>query len=469
MRRVLIAGAGGRDFHTFNVVFRDDPNTEVVAFTAAQIPNIDHRSYPPELASASYPDGIPIRPEAELDSIVRDRRVDEVVFAYSDVAYPDVMHLAARAMAAGADFRLVGPRASSLRSRRPVVAVCATRTGCGKSQTSRVIARLLLDSGLRAALVRHPMPYGALNKMRVQRFGTLADIDASDPTVEEREEYEEPVRQGMVMFAGVDYADILAAAEDEADVIVWDGGNNDMPFYTPDLMIVVADALRPGDELGYHPGEVNVRLADVVVVNKVDSAEPVDVQRELDVIHALNPAATVISATSPPVLAEGPDIGGRRVLVIDDGPTLTHGGMPFGAGMVAAQEAGGVIVDPRPYAVGSLAAVYAKYPHLGRVLPAMGYGDEQLADLVATIAATPCDVVVTGTPIDLAATVRARLGDQAIGHPVRHVRYELGPEAQSSLAAVLQPFIERWRAESGTISREGLEPRDSTTGTVLTG
>ncbi|HEX2783515.1 MAG TPA: GTP-binding protein, partial [Ilumatobacteraceae bacterium] len=416
MRRVLIAGAGGRDFHTFNVVFRADPDTEVVAFTAAQIPNIDNRCYPPELAGPRYPNGIPIRPEAELEALVREHSVDDVVFAYSDVAYADVMHLASRAMAAGADFHLIGPRASSLHSRRPVVAVCATRTGCGKSQTSRVIARLLHEAGLRAALVRHPMPYGALNKMRVQRFGTLADIDASDPTVEEREEYEEPVRQGMVMFAGVDYADILAAAEGEADVIVWDGGNNDLPFYVPDLMIVVADALRPGHELAYHPGEVNVRLADIVVVNKVDTAESADVERELEVIHALNPTATVICATSPPVLAMGPEISGRRVLVVDDGPTLTHGGMPFGAGLVAARAAGGVIVDPRPYAVGSLATVYEKFPHLGPVLPAMGYGDQQLADLVATIAATPCDVVVTGTPIDLAATVRARLGDQAIGH-----------------------------------------------------
>jgi predicted GTPase len=441
MRRVLIAGAGGRDFHTFNVVFRNDPDTEVVAFTAAQIPNIDNRSYPPELAGPRYPSGIPIRPEAELEALVREHSVDDVVFAYSDVAYADVMHLASRAMAAGADFRLIGPRASSLHSRRPVVAVCATRTGCGKSQTSRVIARLLHEAGLRAALVRHPMPYGALNQMRVQRFGTLADIDASDPTVEEREEYEEPVRQGMVMFAGVDYADILAAAEEEADVIVWDGGNNDLPFYVPDLMIVVADALRPGHELAYHPGEVNVRLADIVVVNKVDTADAADVERELAVIHALNPTATVICATSPSVLAEGPEISGRRVLVIDDGPTLTHGGMPFGAGLVAARAAGGVIVDPRPYAVGSLAAVYEKFPHLGPVLPAMGYGDQQLADLVATINATPCDVVVTGTPIDLAATVRARLGDQAIGHPVRHVRYELGSDAQEALAGLLGTWI----------------------------
>jgi len=448
MRRVLIAGAGGRDFHTFNVLFRDDPNVEVVAFTATQIPNIDNRNYPKELAGPRYPNGIPIRPEAELDTIVRDACVDDVVFAYSDVAYADVMHLAARAMAAGADFRLVGPVASSLKSRRPVVAVCATRTGCGKSQTSRVVARLLLDAGLRVALVRHPMPYGALNAMRVQRFATLADIDASDPTVEEREEYEEPVRQGMLMFAGVDYADILAAAEDEADVVIWDGGNNDTPFFKPDLMIVVADALRPGHELGYHPGEVNVRMADVVVVNKIDSALRSDVQREVDIVKSLNPAATVITASSPPVLEDGVQIEGRRVLVVDDGPTLTHGGMGFGAGMVAARVGGAVIVDPRPHAVGSLVEVYEKFPHLGAVLPAMGYGDAQLADLVATIAATPCDAVVTGTPIDLAAVVRERLGDAAIGHPVRHVHYELGAEAKHALAAVLQPWAQQWLAQS---------------------
>lgn len=446
MRRVLIAGAGGRDFHTFNVVFRDDPDTEVVAFTATQIPNIDNREYPTELAGPRYPKGIPIRPESELETIVDEQAVDEVVFAYSDVAYADVMHVASRAMAAGADFRIVGPNASCLRSRRPVIAVCATRTGCGKSQTSRVVARVLRDAGLRAALVRHPMPYGALSAMRVQRFATLADIDATDPTVEEREEYEEPVRQGMIMFAGVDYADILDAAEQEADVVVWDGGNNDYPFYRPDLMIVVADALRPGHELGYHPGEVNVRLADIVVVNKVDTAAPTDVHHELDVIRALNPTATVVSATSPPVLTDGPDIAGRRVLVIDDGPTLTHGGMPFGAGLVAAKAAGGEIVDPRPYAVGSLVAVYEKFTQLGPVLPAMGYGDEQLADLVATIAATPCDVVVTGTPIDLAATVRTRLGGQALAHPVRHVRYDLGVDAQRALSGMLAPWIERWRA-----------------------
>lgn len=450
MRKVLIAGAGGRDFHTFNVVFRQDSDVEVVAFTATQIPNIDKRDYPAELAGPHYPKGIPIRPESELETIVRDNAVDEVVFAYSDVAHADLMHVAARAMAAGADFRIVGPKASCLRSKRPVIAVCATRTGCGKSQTSRVIARLLREAGLRAALVRHPMPYGALNQMRVQRFATLEDIDASDPTVEEREEYEEPVRQGMIMYAGVDYADILAAAETEADVIVWDGGNNDYPFYAPDVMIVVADALRPGHELGYHPGEVNVRLADVVIVNKVDTASPADVNRELEVVHDLNPTASVICATSPPVLADGPDIAGRRVLVVDDGPTLTHGGMPFGAGMVAARNAGGEIVDPRPYAVGSLVAVYEKFSQLGPVLPAMGYGDQQLADLVATIAATPCDVVVTGTPIDLAATVRNRLGDadgDPLRHPVRHVRYELGEEAQRALAIALQSRFERWTTD----------------------
>jgi predicted GTPase len=445
-RRVVIAGAGGRDFHNFNVVFRDDGDVEVMAFTAAQIPNIDDRTYPPELAGPAYPAGIPIRPESELDAIVREHAVDEVVFAYSDVAYADVMHLASRALAAGADFRIIGPRATALPSRVPVLAVVATRTGCGKSQTSRAIGLALRDAGLRVALVRHPMPYGALGAMRVQRFATLADIDATHPTIEEREEYEEPVRLGLVMYAGVDYADILAAAEAEADVIIWDGGNNDMPFYAPDLTVVVADALRPGHELAYQAGEANVRTADIVVLNKVDTADPADVEAELEVLSRLAPGVPVIRAASPPVLQPGPPIAGRRVLVVDDGPTLTHGGMPFGAGMVAARSAGAELVDPRPNAVGSLAQVFAKFPHLGPVLPAMGYGDEQLRELVATIAATRCDVVVTGTPIDLGATVRTVLGADAIGHPVRHVRYDLDEQARAELVALLAPWVERWRA-----------------------
>ncbi len=441
MKRVVIVGAGGRDFHTFNVVFRADPEVQVVAFTAAQIPGIDHRTYPPDLAGPGYPDGIPIVPQAELARLIREHDVDEVVFAYSDVAYADVMHLSALVLAAGADFRLVGMKASALHSRKPVVAVCATRTGCGKSQTSRAVARILQSKGLTVALVRHPMPYGNLHDMRVQRFRTLDDIEASHPTIEEREEYEQPVREGIVVYAGVDYADILALAEDDADVVLWDGGNNDLPFYRPDLMIVVADALRPGHETAYHPGEANVLLADVVVLNKIDSASPADVAAEVAVIERLNPRATLLRAASPAVLDAGPSIAGLRVLVVEDGPTITHGGMPFGAGTVAARAGGAAeLVDPRPYAVGSLRGVYERYPHIGAVLPAMGYGDAQLAELAATIAATPCDVVVSGTPIDLTAALHAQ---GALAHPVRHVTYDLDDATKARLDELLTQWLAR--------------------------
>jgi predicted GTPase len=447
MPRIVIMGAGGRDFHTFNVVFRDDPSVEVVAFTAAQIPNIDDRTYPPELAGDRYPHGIPIRPEAELAELIREHAVDQVVFAYSDVSYADVMHHAARVLAAGADFRLVGMRASALRSRRPVVAVCATRTGCGKSQTSRAVARILQAQGLRVALVRHPMPYGNLRDMRVQRFRTLEEIDASHPTIEEREEYELPVSEGVPVYAGVDYAAVLALAEDDADVVLWDGGNNDLPFFVPDVMIVVADALRPGHETAFHPGEANVYLADVLVVNKVDSAPAGDVAALRESLALLNPAAALVLAASPVTLDPGPSVEGRRVLVVEDGPTITHGGMPFGAGTVAARAAGaGEIVDPRPYAVGSLRGVYERYPHIGPVLPAMGYGDEQLAELAATIDATPCDVVVSGTPMDLAALLaRAGHGDL----PFRRARYDLDQAAKDRLAEQLAPSVARWVASRG--------------------
>jgi len=441
MKRVVIVGAGGRDFHTFNTLFRDDSDVDVVAFTAAQIPNIDARTYPVELAGARYPTGIPIVPEARLDALIDEHDVDEVVFAYSDIAYADVMHLSARVLAAGADFRLIGLGRSALRSRRRVIAVCATRTGCGKSQTSRTIARTLMASGVRVALVRHPMPYGDLRAMGVQRLGSLADIDAIDPTIEEREEYELPVREGITVFAGVDYAAVLAAAEEEADVVLWDGGNNDLPFFRPDLMIVVADALRPGHERAYHPGEANVLLADVLILNKVDAAPPEDVATAVADLAALNPNATIIRAMSPPVLAPGPSLSGLRVLVVEDGPTVTHGGMPYGAATVAVRDAGaGTLVDPRPHAVGSLRDVYARYPHIGPVLPAMGYGDEQLAELAATIAATPCDVVVSGTPIDLAAVLPAGVATQ----PVRHVSYDLDDGTKQRLAELLAPWIERW-------------------------
>ncbi len=438
-RRVVILGAGGRDFHDFNVAFRADPSARVVAFTAAQIPGIDDRSYPPSLAGPLYPDGIRIRPEAELAAIVRGEMVDEVVLSYSDLSHEDVMHRASIALAAGAGFRLLGPRETMLEATKPVVAVCAVRTGCGKSQTSRRVGRILLDAGLSVALVRHPMPYGDLERMRVQRFGTLAEIDAARPTVEEREEYEPPVRAGMVMYAGVDYGEILERAQAEVDVIVWDGGNNDLPFYVPDLHVTVVDPLRPGHELSYHPGEANLRLADAVVVNKVDSAPAGAVDEVVANVRSVNPGAAIVTAASPVTLEPGPSLAGARVLVVEDGPTLTHGGMPFGAGTVAARAAGAaVLVDPRPYAAGSIAATLARYPAIGPVLPAMGYSDAQLADLEATIEAADCDVVVAGTPIDLARLVSTR-------HPVRRVAYELEERGEPTLAQLLAPVIERTR------------------------
>ena len=430
-------GAGGRDFHDFNVVFRHDPSTEVVAFTAAQIPGIAGRTYPASLAGPHYPSGIPIRPEEELVDIVERESVDEVVLAYSDLSHEAVMHKASTALAAGADFRLLGPKATMLRSTKPVVAVCAVRTGCGKSQTSRRIGQILLDHGLAVALVRHPMPYGDLEAMRVQRFASLADIDASHPTVEEREEYEAPVLMGMVMYAGVDYGEILERAQAEADVVVWDGGNNDFPFFAPDLHITVVDPLRPGHELTYHPGETNTRMADVVVVNKLDSADLDAVSRVVANVLTVNPRATIVKANSPVVLEPGPSLVGARVLVVDDGPTITHGGMPFGAGTVAARHAGAAtFVDPRPYAVGSIRETFEQYPAIGAVLPAMGYSDEQLRELEATIDAVDCDVVVTGTPIDLGRLVKVR-------HPIRHATYELRETGEPTLAQVLEPLVER--------------------------
>jgi len=438
MRRVVIMGAGGRDFHVFATVFRGDPQARVVAFTAAQIPGIDDRTYPASLAGPAYPDGIPIVPEQTLPTLIAEHAVDEVVLAYSDLSHLDVMHKASVALAAGADFRVAGPSATMLPSTKPVIAIGAVRTGCGKSQTTRAVGRLLLDSGLRVALIRHPMPYGDLETMRVQRFATLDDIDASNPTLEEREEYETPVALGMVMFAGVDYEAILRAAEAEADVIVWDGGNNDFPFIRPDVMITVVDPLRAGHEERYFPGETTLRMADVVVVNKVDNADPVDVQAVLESVARLAPSATVVQAESPVTLEGDGSLAGGRVLVVEDGPTLTHGGMPFGAGTVAARAAGATdIVDPRPWAVGSIAATFEAYPDTGAVLPAMGYDAAQLADLEATIQATPVDVVVSGTPMDL-----GRLIDP--GHLMRRATYELRDCGSPTLADVLAPYVERW-------------------------
>lgn len=431
-------GAAGRDFHLHNTVFRDDPHSHVVAFTATQIPGIDGRRYPPSLAGRDHPDGIPIHPESELEDLVAEHDVTEVVLAYSDLSHEQVMHSASRVLATGADFRLIGPDASMLRSRVPVVAVTAVRTGCGKSQTSRRVGQLLLDAGLRTVLIRHPMPYGDLERMRVQRFASLEEIDASDPTIEEREEYEAPVAMGMIVYAGVDYADILAAAEDEADVIIWDGGNNDFPFVRPDVQLTVTDPLRPGHEVRYHPGETNLRRADIVVINKVDQAAAVDIEVVAGNVRALNPGATVVRAASPVTLGPGPSLAGQRVVVVEDGPTITHGGMPYGAGTVAAREAGAAeLVDPRPWAVGSIAATYAAYPDIGPVLPAMGYGAEQVEELAQTLRAAECDVVVSGTPIDL-----GRLVD--IDHPIRRVTYELAEQGEPDLAAALGGHLERW-------------------------
>ena len=441
MKRVIIMGAGGRDFHNFNVAYREDASTEVVAFTATQIPGIADRTYPPSLAGRRYPKGIPIRPEEELTALIRRYDVDEVVFSYSDMPHVEVMHRASIVLAAGASFVLLGPHATMLQSTKPVVSVCAVRTGSGKSQTSRRVGRILMDAGLRVALVRHPMPYGDLDAMRVQRFATLADIDASHPTIEEREEYERPVELGMLMYSGVDYAEILAQAQAEADVIVWDGGNNDFSFYAPTLQIVVVDPLRAGDELAYHPGETNLRMADVVVINKIDSAGLEKTERVLTDVAAVNPAATVIRAASPTMLQDGPPLMGRRVLVIEDGPTLTHGGMSFGAGLVAAQLGGaGEVVDPRPFAVGSIAETFRRFPQVGPVLPAMGYSDTQLGELEQTINAADCDVVLTGTPMDLGRLIHSR-------HPIRHVTYELQEIGEPTLDDVLRPMIQNARRD----------------------
>lgn len=438
-RRVLVLGAGGRDFHDFNVALRDDPGVEVVAFTATQIPGIDHRRYPAELAGPRYPDGIPIVPEGGLEDLVTDRRVDEVVIAYSDLSHTQVMHLASRALARGADVRLLGPGSTALDVAVPTVAVSATRTGSGKSQVSRWIALHLRDRGLQPSMIRHPMPYGDLLAQRVQRFATLADLDAADCTVEEREEYEEPVRLGLVMWAGVDYEEIVARAAAESDVVVWDGGNNDLPFVRPDLHLCVLDPLRPGDEVGSHPGEAVLRSADVVVINKVDQATPEALLQVRRSIAAAAPDAVVVEAESRVHLEAGPPLRDRPVIVVEDGPTLTHGGLAIGAATVAARDAGAVVVDPRPTAVGALEEAYRTYPHLGTALPALGYSEDQRADLAATIrataAATGAVAVLTGTPIDLRHVVEVDL-------PVRHVTYEFVQVAGPPLEELLAPVVD---------------------------
>ncbi len=432
--RVLIMGAAGRDFHDFNVVYRADPTVEVVAFTATQIPGIADRRYPPELAGPGYPAGIPILPEAELERIVRDENVQTVVFAYSDVSHETVMHAASRALAAGADFSLLGPSRTMLKSRRPVVAVGASRTGAGKSQTTRFVAALLAKRGLHPVVVRHPMPYGDLVAQRVERFATYADLDRFDTTIEEREEYEPHLDAGRVVYAGVDYEAILREAEAECDVVLWDGGNNDFPFYRPDLFLVVVDPLRPDDERHFHPGETNIRMADVVIINKIDAAEPKAIETVRTEVHALNPDALVVAARSDLSLV-GLPIAGRRVVVVEDGPTLTHGGMAYGAGVVAARRFGAAgLVDPRPVAVGSIREVLERYPGLEPLIPAMGYSPTQIGELEATLNAVDADLVLSATPIDLTRVL-------TLNKPITRVRYELVPVDDGILEAALEPIV----------------------------
>lgn len=428
---VLIMGAAGRDFHNFNVYFRGNEAYEVMAFTAAQIPNIEERIYPPELTGPGYPDGIPIYPESKLTELIKKLDIDQVVFGYSDVSYDYVMHRASMVLAAGADFRLMGGKMTMLKARVPVVSVCAVRTGSGKSQTSRRVADILREMGKKVVVVRHPMPYGDLRKQICQRFASYEDLDRYRCTIEEREEYEPHIDRGVVVYAGVDYEKILQEAGREADVILWDGGNNDLPFYQPNLHIVVTDPHRAGHELAYHPGEANLRLADAVIINKIDTADLEDVATVRENVRATNPEAVIIEAASPIFVEDPAAFRGKRVLVVEDGPTLTHGEMAYGAGIVAARRFGAAeIVDPRPYAVGSIVETFEKYPQTGPLLPAMGYGERQIEELEETINATPCDLVIVATPIDLRRVVE-------ISHPAQRVRYELQEIGQPTLEEVL--------------------------------
>jgi len=431
-QRVIIMGAAGRDFHNFNVYFRDNPDYDVVAFTATQIPNIEGRTYPAALAGDAYPEGIPIHPESDLNALIADHKIDQVVFAYSDVQHEYVMHKASQVLAAGSDFRLMGLGTTQVKSSLPVVAVCAVRTGSGKSQTSRYVAGILREMGHQVAVIRHPMPYGDLVKQAVQRFATYEDLEAQDCTIEEREEYEPHLALGSIVYAGVDYEKILRQAETEADVILWDGGNNDLPFYTSDLHIVVADPHRPGHERTYHPGEANVRAADVVVVNKVDTASPENVLQVRQNVREMNPEATLIEAASPIFVDDPSAIRGARVLAVEDGPTLTHGEMAYGAAWVAARRFGAAeIIDPRQFAVGSILETYRKYPTTGAVLPAMGYGEAQMKELEKTINQSDADLVLVGTPIDLGRLLK-------IDKPSQRVRYELQVIGQPNLKDILK-------------------------------
>jgi len=430
--RTIIMGAAGRDFHNFNTFYRDNDAYEVVAFTATQIPNIEGREYPSALAGDLYPEGIPIFPESDLKDLIKNRKIDQVVFAYSDVPHEYVMHKATLVNACGADFRLMGTKNTQIKSTKPVVAVCAVRTGSGKSQTTRRVSLILRDMGYKVAAIRHPMPYGDLVKQRVQRFADYSDLDKYECTIEEREEYEPHLDNGVIVYAGVDYEAILREAEKEVDIVLWDGGNNDFSFYIPDLLIVVADPHRPGHEKRYYPGETNARLADVFVINKVDTANPEDVIRVRNNLYELNPEAVVIEGASPLFVDDPEEIRGKRVLVVEDGPTLTHGEMAYGAGFVAARRFGaGEIVDPRPYAVDSIKATYEKYPDTGTILPAMGYGEAMMHDLEETINNADVDLVISGTPIDMTRVIR-------INKPIQRVRYELQEIGEPTLETLLK-------------------------------
>ena len=432
--RVLIMGAAGRDFHNFNVIYRNDPQSKVVAFTATQIPNIEGRLYPPELSGELYPDGIPILDEVDLSRLISEFKVDDVVFAYSDVSHEYVMHKASEVLKCGSNFKLLGGEKTMIKSNKPVIAIGAVRTGSGKSQTTRRVAEVLTDAGISVAVIRHPMPYGDLTKQKVQRFATIEDLKKHDCTIEEMEEYEPHIDRGSVVFAGIDYKAILNKAEKEADIILWDGGNNDMPFYKPDLFLVIVDPHRPGHELLFYPGESNLLMADVVVINKMDTAEPENIATVKANIASVNPGATIIEAASP-VTVEKPDvIKGKRCLVVEDGPTLTHGGMKFGAGIVAAEKFGATeVVDPRPWITGTIAETFESYPDIGKLLPAMGYGEQQIKDLEATINAADCDVVIIGTPIDLRRLLH-------IEKPSVRVTYNLKETGRPTVANVLEPF-----------------------------
>jgi predicted GTPase len=434
-RKVLILGAAGRDFHNFNTYFRDNENYEVVAFTATQIPDIDDRKYPAELSGRLYPNGINIYPESDLEQLIQEHDIDEVVFAYSDVPYDYIMSRSAIVNAAGADFKLMGSKTTQIKSTKPVVAVCAVRTGCGKSQTTRRVAKILQEAGKKVVAIRHPMPYGNLVEQKVQRFAELSDLDKYKCTIEEREEYEPHIVSGTIIYAGVDYEAILREAEKEADIILWDGGNNDLPFYKADLHITIVDPHRPGDELYYFPGEANLRAADVVLINKIDSADSDDILMVRENIQQVNPDAIVIDGASPIFVENYDSIKGKRVLVVEDGPTLTHGEMTYGAGVVAAEKFGAAeIVDPRPFTVGSITDTFEKYSGIGTLLPAMGYGDQQIKDLETTINNTDCDLVIIGTPIDLRKLVK-------INKPAVRVTYELQEIGKPDLTDVLKKVL----------------------------